>query len=170
MNLKDKKCEIFKVQFYMNTNIKGDFKICISAPLSKDHISTSLQNVDWENKLAVNLNNANNSTELLVDSVNEGLNYYFPLKKVSNSQKTSQGKPWITQGILKSIALKNRLDREMCRTKDIMRKTKLEKKVKHDQNNLAKLTRTSKANHYNNFFKENKLNLLKRWNGIHSKH
>ena len=58
----------------------------------------------------------------------------------------------------------------MCRTKDIMRKTKLEKKVKHDQNNLAKLTRTSKANHYNNFFKENKLNLLKRWNGIHSKH
>ena len=29
-----------------------------------------------------------------------------------------------------------------------------------------KITRTSKANHYNNFFKENKLNLLKTWDGI----
>ena len=54
----------------------------------------------------------------------------------------------------------------MCRAKDIMRKTELDKKVKHYKNNLAKLTRTSKANHYNNLFKENKLSLLKTWDGI----
>ena len=54
----------------------------------------------------------------------------------------------------------------MCKVKDIMRKTELEKKVKHYKNNLVKLTRTSKSNHYNNFIKENKLNILKTWNGI----
>ena len=53
----------------------------------------------------------------------------------------------------------------MCRVKDILRKTELEKNVKH-KNNLVKVTRTSKANHYNNFFKENKLNILKTWIGI----
>ena len=42
----------------------------------------------------------------------------------------------------------------MCRVKDIIRKTDLKKKVKHYKNNLAKLTITSKVNHYNNFFKE----------------
>ena len=72
----------------------------------------------------------------------------------------------MTQGILKSIAVKNRLHRKMCKVKDIMRKTELEKKVKHYKNNLVKLTRTSKSNHYNNFIKENKLNILKTWNGI----
>ena len=55
----------------------------------------------------------------------------------------------------------------MRRMKDITRKTELEEKVRYYKNNLLKITRTSKANHYNNFFKENKLNLLKTWDGIH---
>ena len=46
-----------------------------------------------------------------------------------------------------------------------MRKTELEKKVKH-KNNLVKLTTTSKANHYNNFLKEKKINLLETWIGF----
>ena len=115
--------------------------------LNKDYISTSLKNVDWDIKLPVNLNNTTTSTELLLDSVNEVLNCYCPLKKVSNSQKKNQSKPWITQSILKLIAVKSRLHRKMCRAKDIMRKRKLEKKVKHHKNNFGKLTRASKANH-----------------------
>ena len=54
----------------------------------------------------------------------------------------------------------------MCRAKDIMRRTELKKNIKHYKNNLAKLTRTSKTNYYNKVFKENKLSLLKTWNGI----
>ena len=54
----------------------------------------------------------------------------------------------------------------MRRMKDITRKTEFEEKVRYFKNNLLKITRTSKANHYNNFFKENKLNLLKTWHGI----
>ena len=91
---------------------------------------------------------------MFLDSINEVINYYCPLKNVSNSQKKSQSKPWITSGILKSIAVKNRLPMKMCRVKDIIRKTELKKKVKHYKNDLVKLTITSKVNHYNNFFKE----------------
>ena len=86
------------------TKLCRDMKII---DLNKDYISNSLKNVDWDSKLAVNLNNTNTSTELLLDSVNEVLNYYCPLKKVSNSQKKNQSKSWITQGILNSIAVKN---------------------------------------------------------------
>ena len=49
--------------------------------LNKGYISTSLKNVDWDSKFAVNLNNTNPSTELLLDSVSKVLNYYCPLKK-----------------------------------------------------------------------------------------
>ena len=133
---------------------------------NKDSISTFLKQTDWDKKLEVNLNNANTSTELLLNSVNEILDQYCPLKKILNSQKKSQNKRWITQGILRSIAVKNWLHRKMRKMKDITRKTELEEKVRYYKNNLLKITRTSKANHYNNFFKENKLNLLKTWDGI----
>ena len=103
---------------------------------------------------------------MLLDCVDEVLNYYCPLKKVSYSPKKSKSKLWITQDKLKSTAVKNRLHRKMCRTKDTTRKTELEKKVKHYKNNLVKLTRSGKANRYNNFLNESKLNLLKTWNRI----
>ena len=35
-----------------------------SIDLNKDYISTSLENVDWESKLATELNNATTSAEL----------------------------------------------------------------------------------------------------------
>ena len=126
-------------QFLIMPSVKKKNKLANSRPklhmdmksieLNKDYIFTSLKNENWESKLAVNLNNANISTELLLDSVNGVLNYHCPLKKISNSQKKNQNKPRITQGILKSIAVNNKRHRKMCRTKDLMRKTELEKKL-----------------------------------------
>ena len=72
----------------------------------------------------------------------------------------------MTKGILKLIAIKNRLHKKICCSKDPLNKKKLETKVKHYKKVLLKLTRNSKANHFNNFFRENKLNLFKTWEGI----
>ena len=55
---------------YNRPKLHRDMK---SIDLNNDYISISLKNVDWESKLPVNLNNANTSTELLLDSVNEVL-------------------------------------------------------------------------------------------------
>ena len=49
----------------------------------------------------------------------------------------------------------------MCHSKDPLNKKELEIKVKNYKKVLLKLTRNSKANHFNNFFRENKLNLFK---------
>ena len=54
----------------------------------------------------------------------------------------------------------------MCRTKDLTKRKKIEQKFKTYKKNLFKLTKTSKFNHYNNYFHENRLNLFKTWEGI----
>ena len=66
---------------------------------------------------------------MVLDSVNEVLNYYCPPKKVSNYKKKEpkQAMDNPSQVILKSTTIKNRLHRKVCRTKNIMRKTKGEK-------------------------------------------
>ena len=91
-------------------------------------------------------------------------NYYCPLKKGSNFLNKNQCKPYTIQHILKSIAVK-RLHRNV-QYEIYNEEARTGEKVKRYKNNIVKLTRTSKANHYNNFFKENKLNFLKLWNEI----
>ena len=51
----------------------------------------------------------------------------------------------------------------MIKTKDSFRQLELEDKV---QDYKANLRRINKATHYNNYFLENKKNLLKTWDGI----
>ena len=54
----------------------------------------------------------------------------------------------------------------MCRTKNLTKRKIIEQQFKTYKNNLLKLTRASKFNHYNNYFQENRLNLFKTWEGI----
>ena len=54
----------------------------------------------------------------------------------------------------------------MFQTKDPLKRQQLEDRVKKYEKNPLKLSRKTKADHYNNFFQENKLNLFKTWEGI----
>ena len=132
----------------------------------KDTISEQLENIYWEAELRLERNNVNLSSELLIIKVNKLINFWAPLQKVSNKRKKALNKPWMTKAILKLIAIKNRLHKKMCRSKDPLNKKELEAKVKNYKKVLLKLTRSSKANHFNNFFRENKLNLFKTWEAI----
>ena len=89
----------------------------------KDTISEQLENIDWEAELRLERNNVNLSSELLIIKVNKLINFWVPLQKVSNKRKKTLNKPWMTKGILKSIAIKNRLHKR-C----VAQKTHLTKK------------------------------------------
>ena len=86
------------------------------------------------------------------------INFWAPLQRVSNKKKKLQNKHWITKGLLKStekkIDLKDYIDLELVN------------KVKIYKKNILNLTRKSKTTHFNNFFQENELNLFKTWEGI----
>ena len=49
----------------------------------------------------------------------------------------------------------------MCQTKDRTRRKKIQEELQTYKNNLLKLIRTSKFNHYNNYFQENRLNSIR---------
>ena len=133
---------------------------------NKNIISSLLENKDWVSELRLSHNDVNLSSELFLRKVEKLINFWAPLQKVSNKQKKLLNKPWLTSGILKSIEIKNRLHKRMCRAKDPLHKEELAIKVKNYRNTILKLTRKSKANHFNKYFQDNKLSLFKTWEGI----
>ena len=89
----------------------------------------------WVSELHLSRNDVNLSSELFLRKVEKLINFWAPLQKVSNKQKKLLNKPWLTSGILKSIEMKNRLHKRMCRAKDPLHKEKLAIKVKNYRNN-----------------------------------
>ena len=130
---------------------------------NKNIISSLLENVDRVSELSLSRNDVSLSSELFLGKVEKLINFWAPLQKVSNKQKKLLNKPWLTSGILKSIEIKNRLHKRMCRAKDPLHKEELAIKVKNYRNTILKLTRT---NHFTKYFQDNKFNIFKTWEGI----
>ena len=87
--------------------------------------------MDWVSELRLGRNDVNLSSELFLRKVEKLINFWVPLQKVSNKQKKPLTKPWLTSGILKSIEMKNRLQKRMCRAKDPLHKEELAINVKN---------------------------------------
>ena len=71
-------------------------------------------------------NNLNQNTQIVCDKyinkflsslVNSIISDHAPLTKLSNKEKKLKNKPWVTKGILKSIAQKDKICRKQCRAK-----------------------------------------------------
>ena len=129
-------------------------------------VNTHLEGIDWATELQVNCNNADLSSELFLKKIEQLINFWTPFQSVSNKKKKLQNKPWVNKVLLRSIETKNRLHRKMCWTKNPLKREELVNKVKTYKKYILSLTRKSKANHFNNFFQENNLNLFKTWEGI----
>ena len=72
----------------------------------------------------------------------------------------------MTKSILKSGAIKKGFIKRCAAHKTHKTKKKLEIKAKNYKKALLELIQNSKINHFNNFFRENKLNLFKTWECI----
>ena len=126
-----------------------DFQVILR---NKDIISRDLQNTNWDAELQLSSENINISTEKFTSKSNNLINHWAPLKDLSNAKQKLQNKEWITKGILKSIKNKNRQYKIMRRTKNLTKRKIIAQKFKTYKNNLLKLTRARKFNHYNNYF------------------
>ena len=63
--------------------------------------------IDWSKSLEADKSNVNNLFKIFFDKINEILDRYAPLKKVTDKQFKQRLKPWVTDKILDKIALKN---------------------------------------------------------------
>ena len=85
---------------------------------NKNTTFEQLENVDWETDLRLECNNINLSSELLINKVDRLINFWAPLQKISKKRKKTLNKPWMTEGIIKSLGVKIRLEKELCHSKD----------------------------------------------------
>ena len=87
---------------------------------------------------------------------------HAPLEKLSKRQQKRKLKPWITNGILKSIKVKNNLYKKFLKSNDKF----WYQRYKYYRDMLNHLIRKSKRNHYNNYFESFNNNSKKIWKGI----
>ena len=86
--------------------------------------------IEWVAELHLSSNDVNLYFELFLKKLEQLINFWAHLQKVSNRQKNLLNKPWLTSGILKSIEIKNWLHKRMYRAKDLLNKEELAEKLK----------------------------------------
>ena len=96
------------------------------------------------------------------NNITDIMEKYAPIKTLSKQQRKQQRKPWITNGILKSISIKNKLYKKFLKSKD----TFWYQRYKYYRDTLNHLIRRSKRNHYRSYFETFKNNSKHIWKGV----
>ena len=79
--------------------------------------------IDWDTILEVNKNNVNVSLQIFLAKINELLDKYMPLRKISKKECKRRFKPWITNK--GEINKKNKAFRKLMNCKDPLKKEQL---------------------------------------------
>ena len=122
--------------------------------------------IDWTECMDIEKEDVNHSTSQFILKMNELLDKYVPLKKLSQKQFKQRFKPWISDKILDKIALKNKFLQRSAKCKNSVEKINLYNRFKDLKNEITDLTRKGKKEFYEKYFAENKNNLKKIWKGI----
>jgi len=96
------------------------------------------------NKLNPDADDVNTLSDEFEKIFNDTLDTHAPYRYVSRKEQCSFNKPWLTKGILTSIAKKNTLYRKQLTTNN----PNIIRKYKTYRNKLAHLKEISKQNYY----------------------
>ena len=122
--------------------------------------------VEWDSILSLHEGDPTRSFENFDTQVNEIINSHAPLKKLSKKELRINAKPWITEGIRKSIKRRDKLLRKYINMDDSDDKKQIYSRYKQLRNRIVALTKISKKLHYQNYFQNNSKDIKKTWNGI----
>ena len=114
-----------------------------------------------KNNEVVDTNDTNENTKYLISSYQKLIDKYMPLRKLSNKEKKSLAKPWITRGIKKSIAV-----RKLLRKSTKNKCAKIYDEYKYYRNLITRLKKNSFNMYYKNKLKDNFENRKKTWETI----
>ena len=126
---------------------------------NKDEYIRDLSEIDWHEKLRELGNNLHQATKNIIDTLEEVTRTHAPIKEVPRSKLKQIDKPWITNGILKSIKVKQRMYRSHFFSNDVRKVAQ----YKQYANKLNKIKAISKTKYYNNQFEKYKTNLKATW-------
>ena len=98
--------------------------------------------------------------------MNELLDRYMPMRKVTQKEFKQKYKPWISDVILHKIKEKNKIFKKYVNCKNVGEKPCIFVRYKSLKNEITLLTRNSKKTYYENYFSKHKKDLSKTWQGI----
>ena len=122
--------------------------------------------IDWYKELEPDKKDVNQSMKIFLTKINELLDKYMPIRKVTRREYKRRFKPWITDRIFEKIDRKNKAFKKYMKCKDTTVREQLNTEFKVLKNEITSLTRQSKKEYYNQYFTANTKNLQKIWKGI----
>ena len=140
-----------------------DWKTFNNATFSVDYKSK-----DWPTIMQINKGNPNLSFHNYIEEVEKMISNHAPLRKAKKRDLKFQSKPWITSGLQKSIAIKNKLFDKFIKSTNPIIKEKLHNDYKSYRNMISTLLKQRKKNYYDKYFKDNINNMKNTWKGIRS--
>ena len=148
---------IFSINYKSKISIESTVhKARIFSQKNIDKFKNSLQNVDWSG--IINNDNGRNAFSEFYSIYCRLYNKSFPLKVIKNNYYNR--KTWLTEGIKKSIKIKNKLYmRQLKSPTDITMKNR----YKIYKRNLGKIIQKAERDHYDDLLKQNQQNSKKLW-------
>ena len=132
---------------------------------NKREFADELSNINWDD---VNDANADTNTSFskFYKRVNTLLDEMAPYKTPTKKEIKLQQKPWISSGILKSMAKRDIFYKDYAKEKDPVKKERLGSIYRSYRNLIVTLLRDSKKKYHTDYFEEHKENMKKTWDGI----
>ena len=118
--------------------------------------------------MQIDKGNPNLSFHNYIEEVEKMISNHAPLSKAKKRDLKFQSKPWITSGLQKSIAIKNKLFDKFIESTNPIIKEKLHNDYKIYRNMISTLLKQSKKKYYDKYFKDNINNMKNTWEGIRS--
>ena len=132
---------------------------------NKREFAEELTNTNWDDVSDVNAD-TNTSFSNFYNRVTTLLDEMAPLKTPTKREVRLQQKPWITSGILKSMAKRDIFHKDFATEKNPEKKERLGMIYRSYRNLIVTLLRTSKKKYHTDYFEEHKQNMKKTWDGI----
>ena len=161
------------VQFLLIKQFKTLTKLPINNRFERDfrnfnhnNFSEEIRSYNWSQFLrSDNINTVFNS---FYTKLNEILDKYAPLRKLTKKEISFKEKPWIDKDIKKMMHERDKYYKKFCRERDENRKNDFRSIYKSLRNEVIFLINKSKRNYYESFFERHKSDTSQIWKGIKS--
>ena len=134
----------------------------------RENFFLDLLSIEWDEILEIGKEDPNISFQRYYSTINNLIDKYMPLKKMSMKEIKQQQKPWITAEILKSINQRDKMHKKWLDEKNADTKKVYHTQYKDFRNKIRDDIKASKKEYFVDFFSKNALNIKGTWNGIKS--
>ena len=84
----------------------------------RENFLLDLLDINWPQVLNVQNNDVNSTFNAFEKKINDLLDLYLPLRKMTKQELKKQHKPWITTGILNSMKRRDKLQKKFAKSKN----------------------------------------------------